>query len=114
MSRRTGAQRNLPLFHIDAFTDRLFSGNPAAVVPLQFWLPARVMPTIAAEYNLSETAFFVPVDRRKRDGDKTLRFKLRWFTPKIEVPLCGHATLASGWLVLGHLHRDAGQVVFET
>jgi PhzF family phenazine biosynthesis protein len=114
MSRRTGAQRNLPLFHIDAFTDRLFAGNPAAVVPLQSWLPARVMQTIAAENNLSETAFFVPVERRKRDGDKTLRFKLRWFTPKIEVPLCGHATLASGWLVLEHLHRDAGQVVFET
>jgi PhzF family phenazine biosynthesis protein len=114
MSRSTGARRKLPLFHIDAFTDRLFAGNPAAVVPLQSWLPARLMQTIAAENNLSETAFFVPVERRKRDGDKTLRFKLRWFTPQIEVPLCGHATLASGWVVLEHMHRDAGQVVFDT
>jgi PhzF family phenazine biosynthesis protein len=114
MSRNASAQGRLPLFQIDAFTDRLFAGNPAAVVPLQSWLPAKTMQTIATENNLSETAFFVPLARRTRDGDKTLRFRLRWFTPKVEVPLCGHATLATGWLVLEQMHRDAEAAVFET
>jgi PhzF family phenazine biosynthesis protein len=80
----------LPVYQIDAFTSRIFAGNPAAVVPLESWLPDAQMQAIAAENNLSETAFFVP------DGDG---WHLRWFTPKLEVPLCGHATLASAWLI---------------
>jgi PhzF family phenazine biosynthesis protein len=76
----------LRMYQIDAFTDRLFRGNPAAVCPLEQWLPAELMQKIAMENNLAETAFFV------RDKD---RFKIRWFTPAVEVDLCGHATLAS-------------------
>jgi PhzF family phenazine biosynthesis protein len=81
----------LPLYQVDAFADRLFSGNPAAVVPLAEWLPAATMQAIAAENNLSETAFFV------REGDD---YALRWFTPTVEVELCGHATLASAFVIL--------------
>lgn len=76
----------LPLYHVDAFTSRLFAGNPAAVVPLDDWLPDAVLQSIAAENNVSETAFFIA------RGEE---FELRWFTPKREVDLCGHATLAS-------------------
>jgi PhzF family phenazine biosynthesis protein len=74
----------LPLYQVDAFTGDLFGGNPAAVCPLARWLPDATMQAIAAENNLSETAFFV------RDGDG---YRLRWFTPTVEVDLCGHATL---------------------
>jgi PhzF family phenazine biosynthesis protein len=84
----------LTLFQVDAFADRVFSGNPAAVVPLQEWLPARIMQDIAMENNLSETAFFVP------EGDA---FHIRWFTPVSEVNLCGHATLASAHVLFEHL-----------
>ena len=78
----------LPVYQIDAFADKVFGGNPAAVMPLQAWLDDALMQSIAAENNLAETAFFVPED----DG-----FHLRWFTPKVEVRLCGHATLASAF-----------------
>lgn len=78
------------LFQIDAFTDKLFGGNPAAVCPLDSWLPDMLMQQIAMENNLAETAFYV------RTGD---RFKIRWFTPEIEVDLCGHATLASAFVI---------------
>jgi PhzF family phenazine biosynthesis protein len=81
---------NLRLYQIDAFTDRLFSGNPAAVCPLESWLPDETMQKIAAENNLSETAFFV------RTGDG---FHIRWFTPAVEVDLCGHATLATSYVI---------------
>ena len=81
----------LSLYQVDAFTNRLFAGNPAAVCPLGQWLPSATMQAIAAENNLSETAFFVP------KGDA---YDLRWFTPAIEVDLCGHATLASGFVVM--------------
>jgi PhzF family phenazine biosynthesis protein len=84
----------LKIFQVDAFTDHLFGGNPAAVCPLQEWLPAEKMQQIAMENNLSETAFFVPVE----DG-----FELKWFTPVTEVKLCGHATLASGHVLYHHL-----------
>jgi PhzF family phenazine biosynthesis protein len=73
-----------PIFQIDAFTTRRFAGNPAAVMPMARFLPDTVMQAIAAENNLAETAFLVP-----EGGD----YRLRWFTPKVEVPLCGHATL---------------------
>lgn len=87
----------LPLYQVDAFTDRPFAGNPAAVCPLEEWLPDAVMQAIASENNLSETAFFVPSQREGVD------FDLRWFTPTVEVELCGHATLASGF-VLAEIH----------
>lgn len=95
----------IPIYQIDAFTDRLFAGNPAAVCPLDRWLPDEVMQAIAAENNLSETAFLV------REGD---HFRLRWFTPAREVDLCGHATLASGYVVLRGLDRGRDRVEFET
>lgn len=81
---------NIPLYVVDAFTDAAFSGNPAAICPLDDWLDDDLMQAIAAENNLSETAFFVPA------GDT---FALRWFTPKVEVDLCGHATLASAFVL---------------
>ncbi len=90
----------LRLFHVDAFADRPFAGNPAAVVPLASWLDDALMQSIAAENNLSETAFFVP------EGDA---FHLRWFTPTTEVPLCGHATLAAGFVLLRKLPAGSGE-----
>ena len=80
---------SLPFFQVDAFADRPFTGNPAAVIPLEQWLPDATMQAIAAENNLAETAFLVPTERDDADYD------LRWFTPTVEVDLCGHATLAS-------------------
>ncbi|GAA4770656.1 PhzF family phenazine biosynthesis protein [Stakelama sediminis] len=85
----------LPLYQIDAFADRPFTGNPAAVVPLDHWLDDHLLQQIAMENNLSETAFLVPDKSAKAD------YELRWFTPTTEVRLCGHATLASGHYVLG-------------
>ena len=95
----------IPLYQVDAFTSRLFSGNPAAVCPLSEWLPASTMQAIAAENNLAETAFFVP------HGDGYL---LRWFTPTVEVDLCGHATLASGYVVTQILMPERRSVTFDT
>jgi PhzF family phenazine biosynthesis protein len=83
----------LRLFQVDAFADRPFTGNPAAVVPLDAWLPDETMQAIAGENNLSETAFTVPAG-----GD--VDYELRWFTPTTEVALCGHATLASGHVLI--------------
>lgn len=94
---------DLQLFQVDAFTDRLFAGNPAGVCPLEAWLPDATMQAIAAENNLSETAFFV------RAGSD---YELRWFTPTCEVDLCGHATLASGFIVMDRLLTGAGSVRF--
>ncbi len=93
------------LYQIDAFTGRLFAGNPAAVCPLEQWLDDAQLQAIAAENNLSETAFFV------RRGD---RYHLRWFTPKVEVDLCGHATLASAYVVFHYLTPGADAVAFQT
>jgi PhzF family phenazine biosynthesis protein len=95
----------IPIYQIDAFTGRLFGGNPAAVCPLEDWLEESVMQAIAAENNLSETAFFV----RRPD-----RYHLRWFTPTVEVDLCGHATLASAYVILNHLGEASDAVVFDT
>ncbi|WP_298019919.1 PhzF family phenazine biosynthesis protein [uncultured Parasphingopyxis sp.] len=97
----------IPIIQIDAFTDRAFSGNPAAVMPLREWLDDDVLQAIAAENNLSETAFFLP-----HDGDDA-DFDLRWFTPTAEVAMCGHATLATGHLILGE-DESAGNVRFAT
>jgi PhzF family phenazine biosynthesis protein len=95
----------IPIYQVDAFTNRLFAGNPAAVCPLKEWLPEATLQSIAAENNLSETAFFVG------EGDGYL---LRWFTPTVEVELCGHATLASGFVVTEILERGRASVPFRT
>jgi PhzF family phenazine biosynthesis protein len=95
----------LPLYQVDAFTSRRFAGNPAAVCPLDRWLPDDVLQAIAAENNLAETAFFVP-----RGED----FDLRWFTPTIEVDLCGHATLASGFVLMTKLEPQRRRAIFHT
>ena len=80
----------LSIFQVDAFSDTLFKGNPAAVIPLEKWLPDDLMQKIASENNLSETAFYVKVNDL---------FEIRWFTPTAEVDLCGHATLASAHIL---------------
>ncbi|MBM3567293.1 MAG: PhzF family phenazine biosynthesis protein [Alphaproteobacteria bacterium] len=97
--------KTLRLYQLDAFADRLFAGNPAAVVPLDAMLDDTLMQAIALENNLAETAFFAP------EGEG---FRLRWFTPAAEVPLCGHATLASARVVFDHLRPAAKRVDFET
>jgi PhzF family phenazine biosynthesis protein len=89
----------LRLVQVDAFADRPFTGNPAAVVPLEEWLPDETLQAIAEENNLSETAFTVP----SADGEAD--YELRWFTPAVEVALCGHATLASGHVLIGARER---------
>lgn len=97
----------IALYQVDAFADRLFTGNPAAVCPLEGWLPDATMQAIAAENNLAETAFTTP------QGD---HYGLRWFTPTVEVDLCGHATLAAAY-VLWALHEPAHRgdaIAFET
>ena len=95
----------IPLYQVDAFTDRLFGGNPAAVCPLTEWLPDATMQSIAAENNLAETAFFVA------QGEGYL---LRWFTPTVEVELCGHATLASGYVVTHILQPTTHSAMYDT
>jgi predicted PhzF superfamily epimerase YddE/YHI9 len=95
----------LPMYQVDAFTDSLFGGNPAAICPLDVWLPDATMQAIAAENNLAETAFFV-----RENGD----YALRWFTPTVEVDLCGHATLASGHVVFNFLEPKRDSVSFRT
>jgi PhzF family phenazine biosynthesis protein len=95
----------IPFFQLDAFTDRPFSGNPAAVCPLEDWLDDATMQAIAAENNLSETAFFVA------EGDC---FRLRWFTPAVEVDLCGHATLAAAWVIFHEFDWSLETLDFST
>jgi predicted PhzF superfamily epimerase YddE/YHI9 len=96
---------SLPLYQVDAFARDVFQGNPAAVCPLERWLDDATLQSISAENNLSETAFFVP---RGEDYD------LRWFTPTIEMSLCGHATLASAFVVFRSLRPGADTVTFHT
>ena len=93
------------IFQIDAFTTRRFAGNPAAVMPMDVYLEDGVLQTIAAENNLAETAFLVP-----EGGD----YRLRWFTPTTEVPLCGHATLASAAVVMERLEPGRQTVMFHS
>jgi len=92
----------LPIYQVDAFTQKAFGGNPAAIVPLDAWLPDATLQAIAAENNLAETAFYVP----QPDGS----FHLRWFTPAVEVDLCGHATVATAF-VLAHCRGHAEPVI---
>ena len=93
------------IYQVDAFTDHLFGGNPAAVVHLHEWLPATTMQLIAMENNLSETAFFV------QEGDI---FHIRWFTPVVEVDLCGHATLASAFILFEKLNFQGDKITFSS
>jgi PhzF family phenazine biosynthesis protein len=95
----------LPLYQVDAFTSRAFRGNPAAVVLLESWLPDSILTAIAAENNLAETAFVVP-------GDDVM--PLRWFTPTVEVDLCGHATLATAHVLFQHTFPSANRLTFAT
>ncbi len=97
--------KTLDIYQVDAFTSEVFKGNPAAVVPLQDWLPDTVMAAIAAENNLPETAFFVP----RGNG-----YHLRWFTPASEVELCGHATLASAFVLMSELQPGRTEVAFDS
>ena len=97
--------RRLRIYQIDAFTGRLFGGNPAAVVPLEAWLDDATMQSIGLENNLAETAFFVP------EGGG---FRLRWFTPEVEVKLCGHATLATAYVLFNILEPGRREVKFAT
>ncbi|HDL20701.1 MAG TPA: PhzF family phenazine biosynthesis protein [Nitrospirae bacterium] len=95
----------LSLYQVDAFASKLFEGNPAAVCPLETWLPEEIMLSIAAENNLSETAFFVPYDNG---------YHIRWFTPTSEVDLCGHATLASAYILFNILGHKKEKIVFKS
>ncbi|MGD1879507.1 MAG: PhzF family phenazine biosynthesis protein [Kiloniellaceae bacterium] len=95
----------ITLYQVDAFTDRPFGGNPAAVCPLEAWLPDELLQAIAAENNLSETAYFVA-----EEGG----YRLRWFTPTMEVELCGHATLASAYVIAQHIEPGVGKIVFQS
>jgi len=96
----------IDIFQIDAFTDKLFGGNPAAVCPLKEWLPDNTLLNIAKENNLAETAFFVHKENNL--------FHLRWFTPEIEMDLCGHATLASAYVIFNDLNYKSDEVIFDT
>ena len=96
----------IKIYQIDAFTDKLFGGNPAAVCPLDQWLDDEILQNIAIENNLAETAFFVQL------SDKN--FHLKWFTPEIEMDLCGHATLASAFVIFEELNYDHIEIFFET
>lgn len=96
---------NIPIYQADAFTDTLYGGNPAAICPLQEWLPDAVMQRIAAENNLAETAFFVKTNKG---------YLLRWFTPEVEIDLCGHATLASAHILFTELGYTEPVIYFET
>lgn len=95
----------IPIYQVDAFTDKLFGGNPAAVCPLNEWLPDSTMQQIAVENNLAETAFFV----KAGNG-----YKLRWFTPEFEIDLCGHATLATAHILFTELGYTGDTILFET
>ena len=96
---------NISIYQADAFTGELFRGNPAAVCPLDSWLPDATLQAIAAENNLSETAFFIPMGKD---------FHLRWFTPAIEVDLCGHATLATAHVLYEHLGYREPSINFQS
>lgn len=95
----------LDIYQVDAFANKSFEGNPAAICPLDKWLSDELMQSIAEENNLSETAFFVPVDQG---------FHIRWFTPSHEVDLCGHATLASAYVIFECLDYQKNEIIFES
>jgi len=108
----------MKIYQVDAFAATLFQGNPAAVVPLPAWLPDALMQNIAMENNLAETAFIVPQQKpgaaRPDSGGDAYDYLIRWFTPTVEVELCGHATLAAGHVVFRHLEFKGEVVVFRS
>lgn len=106
-AKERAAHAHMKIWIVDAFTDRVFTGNPAAVVPLDRWLPDATLQAIAAENKLSETAFVVPTGLKGN-------YQLRWFTPATEVPVCGHATLAAGAVLLSEMEPGLEVVVFDT
>ena len=95
------------IYQVDAFTNKLFHGNPAAIIPLEEWLSEEMMQQIAMENNLAETAFFAPSSKEGIDYD------IRWFTPAIEINLCGHATLGSAWVIFNKLDYKKEQINFS-
>lgn len=95
----------IKIYQVDAFTDHLFSGNPAAVCPLEKWPEDNILKKIAMENNLAETAFYI----KRGDG-----YEIRWFTPAMEVDLCGHATLATAYVLFNHEHYGGDQILFYT
>src|SRR5690349_20751097 len=95
----------MTVYQIDAFTDKVFGGNPAAIIPLDQWLSPDLMQTIAMENNLSETAFIV----KTNEG-----YHIRWFTPGLEIDLCGHATLASAFVIKNYLEPNIETINFST
>jgi PhzF family phenazine biosynthesis protein len=95
----------IPIYQIDAFASKVFSGNPAAVCPLDGWVDDELMQAVAAENNLSETAFFVPLEQG---------YHIRWFTPAAEVDLCGHATLASAYTIFSYIDPSGTEVTFQS
>ncbi|MBL1214436.1 MAG: PhzF family phenazine biosynthesis protein [Ignavibacteriae bacterium] len=95
----------LPIYQVDAFTSKVFGGNPAAVIPLEEWIDEKILQNIALENNLSETAFFV---------EENSGYKIRWFTPTAEVDLCGHATLASAYVLFNHLNFNKDILEFNS
>jgi PhzF family phenazine biosynthesis protein len=96
----------MKLYQVDAFTEQAFTGNPAAVIPLETWLDVDTMQNIAAENNLSETAFFLP--------EKSGAYSIRWFTPTTEVALCGHATLATAHVLFHHMNHSEKVIRFHS
>lgn len=95
----------IKIYQVDAFTNKLFGGNPAAVCPLESWLDDSTMQKIASENNLSETAFFIREDQN---------YSIRWFTPKVEVDLCGHATLATAYVIYQYLKETKAEIKFKS
>ncbi len=98
----------MTLYQVDAFTHKLFGGNPAAVIPLQEWMDEKLMQQLASENNLSETVFFTPAVNKHADYD------IRWFTPEAEINLCGHATLASAYVLFEILMHKGEKLVFDS
>ena len=98
----------LTLYQVDAFTEKMFEGNPAAVIPLKKWIDDELMQKLAMENNLAETVFFVP------SKTKGVDFDIRWFAPELEINLCGHATLASAYVIFEILKTKKKRVVFSS
>jgi PhzF family phenazine biosynthesis protein len=114
----------LKIFQVDAFTDKLFGGNPAAVIPLDNWLDTELMQQIALENNLSETVFIVPAEgnpssfgvpsKERTQFREGADYEIRWFTPEIEIDLCGHATLASAYVLFNMLNFNKPEILFSS
>jgi PhzF family phenazine biosynthesis protein len=109
----------LDIYQVDAFTDKLFGGNPAAVIPLDKWLDTALMQQIALENNLSDTVFIVPVRGSSSPpagggGQEGADYEIRWFTPEVEINLCGHATLAAAYVLFNILHFEKPEIRFSS